>query len=87
MLVVNRQANDVGWQQVGSELNSLKAAMKRAGERVGERCFADSRNVFNQQVPAGNQGDDPQPDGLRFAFDNGFDRLLQDARFSPSRRR
>src|SRR5688572_31822265 len=49
------KSDHVGRQQVGGKLNALKVTVEGACERVSESGFADSGNVFNQQVPTGNQ--------------------------------
>src|SRR6185369_17249599 len=77
VLVVNRQADDVGWQQVGSKLDTLKDAVERAGERMGQRRFTHAGNVFNQQMTTGDEGDDRQSNRLGLALDNGFDGRLE----------
>jgi hypothetical protein len=77
VLVVDRKADDVGWQQVGSELNPLEVAIESPSERVGQGGFTHAGHVFDQQVTTGNQRDDGQPNGFRLALDHGFDSSLQ----------
>src|SRR5258708_36833277 len=50
--IVNADAEHVAGEQVGSELDTLKSAMKGFWERLGESGLADTGNVFNQQVAA-----------------------------------
>ena len=64
-------------QQVGRKLYALKGAVERSGQRVGQRGFADARNIFDQQVAPGNQGHDCQAHCFRLPLDNCLDRGLQ----------
>jgi hypothetical protein len=77
VLVVHRQPNHVGRQQIRGELNTLKSTINRAREGMRKRRFPDARHVFNQQVAAGDQRDDGQPNRFGFAFDDGLDGVLQ----------
>ena len=71
--VVDADAEHVAGQQVGSELDALKAAMKRFGEGLGERGFADAGNVFDQQVAARQERDQRELDGFFFAINRARD--------------
>jgi hypothetical protein len=51
--------------------------MKRAGQGVREGGFANSRDIFNEQVSTGNERNYAKPDGFRFSLDNRLDCLLQ----------
>jgi hypothetical protein len=44
---------------------------------VRQGSFADSGNIFNQQVSTGNQRNYAQPDGFPFTLDYRLDCLLQ----------
>ena len=52
-----------------SEVNWMrwKPTADRAGQRGRQRGLADARNVLDQQMPAGQEPDDGQPDRLRLA--------------------
>src|SRR6185369_15146037 len=77
MLVENGKADHVRRQQIRSELNTLKIAIERAGERVGQRRFADAGHVLDQQMTTGDEGDNSESNRLRFALDDGFDSRLE----------
>ena len=51
--------------------------MERARQGVGQRGLADTGNVFNEQVAAGNQRHNGQTNRFRLALDDSFDRLLE----------
>jgi hypothetical protein len=51
--------------------------MKRAGERVCQRSFANSGHVLNQQVAAGQQGNNAQPNSFSLASDDRLNSGLQ----------
>jgi hypothetical protein len=55
-LVVDRDADDVGGQQVGRELDALELRVHRARQRLGQRRLAGAGEVFEQDVAAGEQG-------------------------------
>ena len=55
-LVVNRDSSYVTGQQVRGELNTLKITAYGYGQAFGQHCFAHTRDIFNQDVPLGDQG-------------------------------
>ena len=57
----------------------MKRQIKRTRQRVGERRFPDARNVFDQQMTFGEQCDEREFDGFRFAFDDALNLILQKA--------
>ncbi len=73
LLVVNVDADHVGGKHVGSELNALERAVKRARQRMGQGGLADAGNVFQQQMSAGQQSHQRQLHGLGFPPDDAFD--------------
>src|SRR5262249_28025553 len=74
-LVVNRDAGDVGGQQIWRELNALEGATRGAGQAFGEHSLADARDVFDQQVTRGRQADDRQLRLGMLADQNLLDRV------------
>src|SRR5438445_3115763 len=64
---VDRNSNHVGWQHIAGELNSLKAAIDCSRQRLTESSLANSWNAFYEQVSAGKNGDQRQPDHVIFA--------------------
>src|SRR6266851_604173 len=81
--IVDADAEHVAGEQVGSELDTLKSAMKGFCERLRESGLADTGNVFNEQVAASEQGDQRKLNGFFFAIDgarNGALKLRDDLR-------
>ena len=63
--VVDRDADDVGRQQVARELDALVREAEHARERVRERRLADARDVLDQEVAAREQAGEREPDLAR----------------------
>ena len=53
--VVDRNAEDVGRQQVAGELDALEAQSECGCNRMRQRGFPDAGQVLDQQMPAGKQ--------------------------------
>ena len=68
-------AENIGGQQVASKLDTLKGERERARQRLGERCLAHARDVFNQKMAAREQTRDCELYRLILAYDN-FANLL-----------
>src|ERR1700687_468459 len=75
--IVDADAEHVAGQQVGSELDALAGTMKRFRESLREGGLADAGNVFDEQVAAGEQGDQRELDGFFLAVDGLGDGTLQ----------
>jgi len=58
LLVEDAHAGDVAEQQVGRELHARKAATHGARQRLREQRLPCAWVVFDDQVPAGQQGED-----------------------------
>ena len=71
-LVVDGDAEDVGGEHVGGELDAVELAIDGAGERAGEDGFADAGDVFDEDVPAGDEADEDVGDGFSSAEEDGF---------------
>ena len=67
VLVVDRDAGDVGGQQVGRELDARVAALERVGQRPGQHRLARAGDVLEQEVPLGEQAGQRQPDDVALA--------------------
>ena len=65
--VVNRYAHHVRGQQVGGELHALEAEAQRRRQRMRQRGLAKTRQVLDQHMAAGQQGDERQAHLLRLA--------------------
>jgi len=53
--LVDRNAGDVGRQQVAGELDAREGQPQQAGQRVGEGGLADAWQILDQQMSAGEQ--------------------------------
>ena len=73
LLVVDREAGDVGGQQVGRELDAPEAAAEAAGERLGQDGLAGAGDVLDQQVALAQQRDERQADLVMLADDDALD--------------
>ena len=73
LLVVDRQAGDVGWQEVRRELDAPERAAEAAGDRLGEHRLAGARDVLDEEVAPAHQGDQCEPDLLVLAHDHALD--------------
>ncbi len=74
---INRNADHVGGQHVAGELHALKGAIDGAGQRLSERGLAHAGNAFNQQVSAGENADQREPNHVvltaNHAAEGGFE--------------
>src|SRR5206468_2376316 len=64
--LVHADAEHIARQKVGSKLNALKSTMKRFRERLRESGRSYSGDIFDQQVPAGEQCDQRKLNGFFF---------------------
>ena len=71
--VPHRHAGHVGRQEVGRELDALARAADRAGDRLRQRRLADARDVFDEEVPLGEQAHEREVDRVALALDHAFD--------------
>lgn len=76
-LVIDRDASDVGGQQVGRALDPIEGASARDGQRPDEDGLGDSGDVLEQDVAAGDEGGEGVLDDLRLVHDDGLD-IIQD---------
>jgi len=84
-LVVDRDAENVGGQQVGRELDALEGRPDRARERLGECRLARARVVFQQHVAATGEGGQQAADGQRLPLHDGRE-IRRDAPGDVARR-
>ena len=63
----DRNAHNIGGQHVAGELHALEGAIDGARECLTKCGFADSRNTFDQQMPAGKDADQREADHIVFA--------------------
>jgi len=71
--IVNADAKNVARKQIRSELDALEGAMKRFGESLSQGGLADARNIFDEQMAAGEQRDERELDGFFLAVDRACD--------------
>ena len=76
-LVVDRDAEHVGRQQVARELDARVVEAEGHRERLGERRLADAGNVLDQQMAAREQAGKRNLERLLLADDDA-PQLLQD---------
>jgi len=57
MRFVDRDAEHIGRQQIGGELHALELQAEAGCHRMGEGGLAEPWQVFDQQMPAGQQRD------------------------------
>ncbi len=77
LLTKHRDADYVGRQQVARELNTLEAEPEYAGERLGKRRLAESRQVFDQQVAPGEESGQRERHFLVFAENDAVQGLAR----------
>jgi hypothetical protein len=75
--IVDTYAENIAGQQIGSELDALKRAMKRFRKGLGEGGLAHAGNVFDEQVAARQQGDQRKLNGVFLTVDRARDGALQ----------
>ena len=76
-LIVDGDADDVARQQIGCKLHASQLAADGARERARERRLADAGHVFDEQVPAGEERDERELDGVGLAFESPLHSLPQ----------
>jgi hypothetical protein len=55
LAIVDRNAGDVGRQQIAGELNARELQTEQAGQRMGQRRLAHTGQILDQQMSAGQQ--------------------------------
>ncbi len=75
LLVEDRDAGDVGRQEVRGELDAPEAAAERTREGLREDGLAGPGNVFDEDVPAAEERDDRELDLVVLAEDDPFNVL------------
>ena len=74
-LVQHRDAGHVAGQEIRGALDAAEAATNRAGQRPGQGRLADAGHVLDQQMPAGQHGNQGLLDRLGLADDDVGDAL------------
>ena len=75
----DRDAEDIGREHVGGELDALEAGADGSRQRGGQRGLADAGDVLDQQVTARHQADHGEAHHLRLADQGAADVRLQPA--------
>jgi len=71
--VVDRHAEHVGRQEVARELHARVLESQRRRQRLRQRRLADPGDVLDQQVPAGEQAGQREPQRRGLADDDALD--------------
>jgi len=71
--LVDRYAEDVGWQQVAGELDALEGQAERAGEGMRQRRFAHPRQVLHQKVAVGHHAGEGEANAVGLAQQHAVD--------------
>src|SRR6266496_1755033 len=69
---INRDANDVRGQHVTGELDALKTASEGPRQRMGQSGLTDAGNALNQEMPAGEHGNQRQSNDFILAANDFF---------------
>ena len=67
LLVEEREAGDVGGEQVGGALDAGKTSAREIRKGLGQRRFAKAGRILNQQVAAGEEAGQRQVAGVVFS--------------------
>src|SRR5205085_10678240 len=78
LLLVDRDADDGGRQQVARELDALERQRQRARQRVRQRRLADAGDVLEEDVALGQERGDAELHDLGLAADHALAVLLQE---------
>ncbi len=70
LLVVDPRADQVGRHEIGRELDPLELAADRLGERLDRHRLGQARDAFDEDVAAGEQGDDQALEQVVLADDD-----------------
>ena len=77
LAIEDRDAENVGGQQVAGKLDALKMQPQRGCQCVGEGGLADAGNILDQQVATREHARDGEPD-LMFLAEDDFADLIDD---------
>jgi len=67
---VDRDADNVGGQQVAGELDAREGKSEQSRQRMGQRRLADAGQILDQQVAAGEQAGNGLADFVILAEDD-----------------
>ena len=76
LAIEHGNADDIGGQQVASELNTFEGAIEGAREAMGQRGLPDTGDVLDQEMATCQQADDRHLDHLWFPFNDLRDIVL-----------
>jgi len=76
----------VAGEQVGRALDACEVETERLAERARQERLANARDVLDEDVAAGEQGDSQQPDRIRVDDDRSPDRVGQIGQEALARR-
>ena len=75
--IIDADAENIGGEKIGSKLDTLKGAVKRFGESLGESGFAGAGDVFDEQMAASEKSDEGKLDDVFLAVDSAGNGALQ----------
>jgi hypothetical protein len=81
MGVINGHTQDIARKHVAGALQPVKIAVHRSRQGLRERRFPDTRHVFDQKMPAGQQANPRQTHHFRLPANGGVERHLQLVQF------
>jgi len=73
--IEDRNADDVGREQIARELHPLPCQPQHMSESVSQRCFSDAGHVLDEQVTACQQASEAQAHLSRLPEDDRFQGL------------
>ena len=70
-ILENFRADDVGWHEVGCELDALGIEAQNASERIDEQRLGEAWDTDEEPVPSGQDGDERLLDDQILSEDDG----------------
>ena len=58
MGAIDARTDEIGWHKVGGELDAVKRAAEDIGDGADRESLGEARDAFDEQVPAGEEGDE-----------------------------
>ena len=83
LLIVDKSANEVCWEQIRCELQAIKRSVNRLGKRTHGGRLCQSRYPFKQNMPVTEQSDQ-QPFQQLALPDDYFSRLCDNLLYKPT---
>ena len=87
LTIVDADADDIGREQIGCELDALEADSQRGGQGLRQGRLADAGHIFEQHVAFAKEGRQQLIDNLLLAYDHLGDVFPQPPRQIPGQMR